>query len=519
MTTATKRKTLGLTAAIALTAALVAGCGSNNENDKGAASPSAAAASPTSSAASSAPAAQADPLAISLMIPYWNPEAPKADSEAFRQLQAYTNTKLDVSWVPASSYNDKLNALIASQDVPQIVYVLANGNKNSGLINAVRSGMFWEIGPYLKDYPNLSKISENLLKDSSIDGKVYGIFKAFPQARDGITIRKDWLDALQLEEPKTVDDLIKVMEAFALQDPDKNGKNDTYAIGSGSGINGFNNFVVFNGGPNQWGAQDGKLTPNFLTDAYKQTLDLYRGFYEKNIINQDFPSVLTDLELFNKGKSGLIIGALDDVQSRYGDLLKSHPEAKLDVISLIDGPQGARVPTRGVFPPQFLFPKTSIKSEDQLKQILGYMDKLADPQAENLLKWGIEGVHYKVEDGKAVRTDAQKFTQDVSQLDFLQYTEYDAAIPGTLEPVVEKALQMQKDNLPNAISNPVQALISDTFVQNGPELDKIINDARTKYVTGQLDEAGWNKAVEQWRKQGGDKVIAEYEAAYAKLNP
>lgn len=517
MKTGWKRKSWGLTAALALTATLIAGCGGIKEEKT--AATSTAAASPSGAESSSAPANQGEPLPISLLIPYWNPEAPKADSEAFKQLQAFTNAKLDVSWVPASSYTDKLNALIASQDLPQIVYVLANGNKNSGFINAVRSGMFWEVGPYLKDYPNLSKISDDLLKQSAIDGKIYGIFKAFPQARDGITIRKDWLDALNLQEPKTLDELIKVMEAFATQDPDKNGKNDTYAIGSAAGINGFNNFVLFNGGPNQWGVADGRLTPNFLTDAYKATLDLYRSFYEKNIINRDFPSVTTDFELFNKGKSGMIFGALDDVQNRYADLYKSHPEAKLEVISLIEGPEGARVPTRGVLPPQFLFPKTSIKSEEQLKQILGYMDKLAEPQVENLLKWGIEGVHYKIENGKAVRTDGQKFTQDVSQLDFLQYTEYDVATPGTLEPIVEKAFQMQKDNLPNAIKNPVQALISDTFVQNGPELDKIITDARTKYITGQLDEAGWNKAVEQWRKQGGDKVIAEYDAEYKKLNP
>lgn len=502
-----KRNLLGFTAVFAMTTLFVAGCSGTKEENVS---------TPSNTESQKS---QSEPLAVSLMIPYWNPEAPKADSEVFKQLQAYTNTKLDISWVPASSYTDKLNALIASKDLPQIIYMLANGNKNSGLVNALRSGMFWEIGPYLKDYPNLSKISDDLLKQSAVDGKIYGLFKAFPQARDGIVIRKDWLDTLQLQEPKTIDELIKVMEAFTLQDPDKNGKNDTYAVGSATGINGFNSFVLYYGGPNQWGVQEGKITPSFLTDAYKKTLDLYRGFYQKNIINQDFPSITSDFELFNKGKSGIFFGPLDDVQSRFADLYKSNPEAKLDVLSLIEGPAGARIPTRGVLPPQFLFPKTSIKSEEQLKQILGYMDKLSDAQAQNLLKWGIEGVHYKLENGEAVRTDAQKFTQDVSQLDFLQYTEYEAATPGTLEPVVKKALQMQKDNLPNAIPNVVQAFISATFVQNGPELDKMISDAKTQYVTGKLDEAGWNKAVEQWRKQGGDKVIAEYEAEYAKLNP
>lgn len=506
-----KSKLLQTVGAAALAAALAAGCaGGGAENN--AASPGTGTQAPAGTQIASK-----EPLPVKLLIPYWNAEAPAADSEAIKKLQAHTNTKLDIAWVPAASYTDKLNALIASQNLPQVVYVLVGANKQSGLVNAFRSGMFWEIGPYLKDYPNLSRIDPKLLAESSIDGKIYGIFKAFPQARDGIIYRKDWLDALNLKAPTTLEELNKVLEAFALQDPDKNGKKDTFGISSSSDVGGFNNYVVWNGGPNQWGVENGKLVPAFLTEAYKKTLDQYKHFYEAGIINQDFPSVKSAFDLINKGKAGAYIGPLDDIQTRFADLTKAYPEAQLDVISLIDGPAGARVPTRGVFPPQFLFPKTSIKSEAELKQILGYMDKLADSEIQNLLKWGIEGVHYKVQNGTAERTDAQKYTQDVSQLDFLQYTEYTAATPGTLTPVVEKALQMQRDNLAKAIGNPTQALISDTIVKKGSDLDKIINDARTKYISGQLDEAGWNKAVEQWRQNGGDQVIEEYTQAYAKL--
>ncbi|MDF2938262.1 MAG: ytcQ 2, partial [Paenibacillaceae bacterium] len=429
-------KLLQVIGAGALAAALTAGCAGGGSKD------GTAAASNGTQAPVGTQSASKDPVTVKLLIPYWNAEAPAADSEAIKKLQAHTNTKLDIAWVPAASYTDKLNALIASQNLPQVVYVLVGANKQSGLVNAFRSGMFWEIGPYLKDYPNLSKIDPKQLAESSIDGKIYGIYKSFPQARDGIIYRKDWLDALNLKAPSTLDELNKVLEAFAQQDPDKNGKKDTFGISSSSDVGGFNNYVVFNGGPNQWGVENGKLVPAFLTEAYKKTLSQYKHFYEAGVINQDFPSVKSAFDLINKGKAGAYIGPLDDIQTRFADLTKAYPEAQLDVISLIEGPNGARVPTRGVFPPQFLFPKTSIKSEAELTQVLGSMDKLADPEIQNLLKWGIEGVHYKVQNGTAERTDAQKYTQDVSQLDFLQYTDYSGATPGTLAPVVEKALKM-----------------------------------------------------------------------------
>jgi len=49
---------------------------------------------------------------------------------------------------------------------------------------------------------------------------------------EGILIRKDWLDNLGLSIPKTIDDFYNVMEAFTYNDPDGNGKNDTYGYGA-----------------------------------------------------------------------------------------------------------------------------------------------------------------------------------------------------------------------------------------------------------------------------------------------
>ena len=45
-----------------------------------------------------------------------------------------------------------------------------------------------------------------------------------------LLIRKDWLDKLGLQPPKTWDDLAKVAQAFTTQDPDGDGKADTYGL-------------------------------------------------------------------------------------------------------------------------------------------------------------------------------------------------------------------------------------------------------------------------------------------------
>jgi putative aldouronate transport system substrate-binding protein len=146
------------------------------------------------------------------------------------------------------------------------------------------------------------------------------------------------------------------------------------------------------------------------------------------------------------------------------------------------------------------------------------MDKMSDPEIENLFEWGIEGTHYKVDNGKFVRSDAAKFTADFSDLDMIRYADGSKATKGTLPPIVDKFKKVQNDNLAIAVPNPVQSLVSNTSIEKGSQIDKIINDARTKFIIGELDEAGWNKAVEQWKSGGGTQIIKEYTEEYLKYN-
>ncbi|MNT98057.1 Lipoprotein LipO precursor [compost metagenome] len=64
--------------------------------------------------------------------------------------------------------------------------------------------------------------------------------------------------------------------------------------------------------------------------------------------------------------------------------------------------------------------------------------------------------------------------------------------------------------------NPALTLTSAIYSERGSELDTMMSDAATKYIMGKIDDAGWQAEVEKWRKAGGDTLIKEYEAAYAK---
>ncbi|MDF2926714.1 MAG: ytcQ 2 [Paenibacillaceae bacterium] len=502
-----------LTVAVGMT--LLAGCADKETGANG----TPATGSQTGSPQATQTAAK-EPFKLSVMNVFYDAEPPKADSEALKVIEEYTNTDLNITWVPGSAYNDKLNVTLASGDLPMVVTAL--NVKDSAIINAMRSGMFWEVGPYLKDYPNLSKLNANVLNNVSVDGKIYGVYRFRPIARNGITFRKDWLDNLGLQEPKTLDELYNVIKAFTLNDPDKNGNADTYGLTEGDTVATVTvaQIAGFLGAPNTWDMKDGQFTPAQFTQEYKQALQFMKRLYDEKLMNNDFAIVKTPIDNINAGKAGMIFQVVDNTTSKHNDLYKKFPQAKLDVLSRFQGPKGERIIAAAGHAGEFLFPKSSVKTEADLRKALDFFDKMADQKMVNLQVWGIEGKHYKLENGKAIRTDEKTYSSEI--VPFGQFRTDDwfnnnALEAGNAPELNAKVNKMLKENTALAVFNPAEPLISATFTERGKDLTSILNDASIKYIMGEIDDKGWDKAVEQWKANGGSKVMEELAKEYAKI--
>ncbi|MFE5321804.1 extracellular solute-binding protein [Paenibacillus sp. NPDC056579] len=458
---------------------------------------------------------------FSIMSPFYSAQPPATDASnaAFKALEDKMGVKMDVTFVPGTTYNDKLNVTLASGNLPQVMVVL--DNKNAAVINAIRSGAFWEIGPYIKQFSNLQKYwNDQIGSNISVDGKIYGIYRDRPFARKGVIFRQDWLDNLGLQQPKTVDDLYSIAKAFTLNDPDKNGKNDTFGL-SVSDDNLVNDTTIVLetalGGFNQWGIKDGKVTPDFMTTEYMEALKLLKKLYDEKLMNQDFGAVKgTKLqENINQGKAGMYIASIDDANAKHSDLFKLNPNAKIDLVLGLEGPRGVKLPANSGYSGVFMFPKSSVKTEEDLKKILTYFDKNLEPDVLNLFAFGVEGVHYKIDNGNPVFTNEQLWKDQVDTLSQLRIAPSDLTWP-TESDVMKKVKKLYKEKVPNAVPSAIEPYISPTKAELGAELDKIINDARVKFIMGQIDEAGFVKATEDWRKKGGDKMIDEFTQEYNK---
>ncbi|GIP18264.1 putative ABC transporter peptide-binding protein YtcQ [Paenibacillus montaniterrae] len=459
------------------------------------------------------------PTEISIMVPLHFPHSPS--DETLDLLQQLTNTRLDISWVPDGIYSDKMNTALTTSSYKKVTFVKYTDYLS--VKNAIRTGAFWEIGPYLKDFPNLKHLSEDIFRQTAVDGKIYGLYTERPSSRQGIIVRKDWLENLGLKEPSTIEQLYDVLHAFTYQDPDDNGVDDTIGLTDRNDLiyGAFKTLSSYFGTPNNWELTEQGFIPEFETEAYMNTMNFMKTLYEEKLINVDFPVTSKEMqrELLIRGVAGVYIGAMTDVKRLYEEAKQFNESVEFTVINRIEGPSGYRIWSIPNFNGLYLFSKKAIATEEELLKVLAFFDRTMDADVANLLHFGIEDKHYYVKDGKAILPEelAALRTQEVDALFSLMIA--DLSNPNVMEVAQQHHLwsyaeQLVEDNNKFIVADPTIGLESATYDERGSELFKIISDATYNYILGAIDEQGFAQQVELWRKNGGNQIIAEYSAAY-----
>ncbi|MDQ0113455.1 extracellular solute-binding protein [Paenibacillus harenae] len=501
---------------------LLAACSGNNKgNDENAPDPTADSGG-AKAEETAKPVEPEKPTEITIMLPLNTAETPPDTIK--NEIEKLTNTKLTYQFFPADTYEEKLNTSFATGSLPQVTY-LKNQATFIQMKGAIRDGQFWEIGPYLSEFPNLGKLKEEILNNTKVDGKLYSLYIGRPLARQGLIYRKDWADKLGIAAPANTEELYAMLEKFTTGDPDGNSQQDTIGLADRNDLiyGAFKTVASWFGTPNNWSDVDGKLQPEFMSPKYVETMDFFKRVRDAKAMNVDFAatSKTDQINLFTSGKAGAYIGAMSDVNSLVKDLVKNVPTAVVDTHSMVAAPDGSfatwSIPG---YNNVVLFPKGAIKDEAELKKILAFFDKMMTPEVANMMFWGKEGVHYTVVDGKAKAGDDQELTEREVK-GFKDSVIGEAETNGMYEGFHDleariKAEQLTIENAKIAIKDPTAALDSATYTEKGTELQELIKDATYKYIYGNLDKAGFDKAVADWKKRGGDQIIEEYNAVYQK---
>jgi putative aldouronate transport system substrate-binding protein len=518
MNTKRKEKKLMLLVILMLAVAMiVAACGGNTGNTGGAAGENIN----QENQGGSQDTNEEEPTEISIMSHFFSPTPPSDDNAVEQKIEEITNTKLDIQWVSANNYTDKLNVSLASGDMPDLLFI--NDPFSPTYRTAAEQGAFWDISQFIDDYPNLSAtISPIAWELTTINGAQYGIPRPRPSESDTFfMLRKDWLDNVGLEVPETSDELYEVMKAFTEGDPNQSGAKDTIGFAgyvNPSDMGNMGNFEnIFTGANGNWKDVDGELVFTALLPELREALEFLARAYEEKLIPEDFASLKPSQvkDMFRAGKAGMLNQKAGAMQEAFDSLIEIDPDfdfMNLYPLTNINGfnPKG----------PGFAGVNVIAKSvpEDKVRKILAMYDKWTTDEVFLMHKHGLEDVHHTVENGEIV-VDTDKMVADaVADHNQIVYVSdpYASSTKTTFpDEVIEFYEQVQDERAKTSVADVSIGLYSETAQTYQPELLKNLQDMKTKVILGRESLEAWDTFVADLQaNQNFIKMSEELNEAY-----
>lgn len=278
------------------------------------------------------------------------PEGDSLDNNVWtRELEKY-GIKMDVIWAAddaTGDYETKLTMAMASGDLPDIFM----STSYNTMYNAYQAGAIADITDVFEEYASddVKKIMEDnkeLFDSCFIDGKMVAI-PALGSAIEGTStllwIRQDWMDNLNLEAPKTFEDVVNIARAFTEDDPDGDGIDNTYGLGLQKdifhseygnilGVAGAYGTPILssNNGDMWYKDEDGTITNGSIQPGMKEALQTLQDMYAEGIIDPEFgvKDASSLEEDITSNKVGMIFGYCGSGFYPLNSLYNSNHNAK-----------------------------------------------------------------------------------------------------------------------------------------------------------------------------------------------
>lgn len=514
-------------------AVVIAGCSSNN---KEAASPTASASGSPAASASASPsadpgaAANAEKFAVSYLDGMWDPVLPPAEGEAVKMINEKFNIDLQTQFLSYGDYADKLAVTVASGELPDMIG-MENAN-DANFVKWAEQGAFLPLNDYIGNIDGFKDIPKEVWDAVTVNGKIYAIPRYFP-AKYGKKpiIRQDWLDNLGLSMPTNYEELKQVAIAFTKNDPDKNGKNDTYGLGLSMNDAGLQ-FGAWMGAywdSGAWYHQNdkGQYIPGIISQGNKEHVQVLSELYKAGAISKDWAVAKTNdvRKDFFAGKYGIYYEQPYDFnQSRFATLKELNPSANVSIIPSFQQPDGNQGFLAGSGYYQVLALNGKLADQpDKINRILGmigYFTKFIPfeqrTSANADFDWqnGFEGKGYSVIDGVAVN-DSEKPDLIPKKYIVGRYwapnDEANEVAKTFTDPLakafVENAVGVLKET--KFYFNPINRIYSPKQNEKQWDLDIAFNDRVTRMIVGNESIDKWDSAVKEYLSKGGQELIDE----------
>jgi putative aldouronate transport system substrate-binding protein len=347
-------------------------------------------------------------------ITYYRISQGQKTIEELAEYKQFLLDKFNVDWVPVplgtgAQYTQTVNTRFASGDIADIVmYQDALQYKTHA-----EQGYLLPLDDFLDDLKDVYKgLPDDLIQASRLsDGHVYGLPMRQLVATT-VWIRQDWLDALNLSAPKTIDEFYEVAKAFALNDPDGNGKQDTFGVsGWGQGQDVYNGLGYVYGAfgiPELYAmhVEDGVARFGITSPRMKEALTFVNRLVQEKILDPEFflNKVADTDQKAVQGITGIHQRQYAFEGQNHDKIVEINPNAKWVPLDPITGPYGSG--TGLLRNAAYISLSAKLKDDPvKLARIIEMIKWFSTDEGILYANFGIEGKNFTLENGKVKPTD------------------------------------------------------------------------------------------------------------------
>lgn len=445
--------------------------------------------------------------------------------------------------VPRSEEVNKVQLMMASGTGPDLM-LCYTASIVEGFFN---DGGTYDLAPYIDGSDQAKNLKEYIGEEClNVGRNSKGELWAVPArrsttARQNLFIRKDWLDALGLDIPTTVDEMYNVLVQFKNNNPE--GRTDVIASAFETCNSGYPNgvmsyaFLKSVADETEFKINSGSTTDLIYTDdGFAEYFRFMNKLYNEGLMNTEY-YVTNDFgqtvkEHFVNGQLGCFEADVNfNVDSLRGSLLQNlkanNPNAEFISMKPLKNIHDGKIynngyPVNGAF---VFVPKTC----KNVEAAVTYLDWLATKEGGFAIFHGFEGEHFEYdENGVPCVIDPDYNATDKD------WTRHDLFLVGNqgyynteeeFAMATAKALpgweQYVIDNYANAGFGIVRndpTFTSPTYTEKKTEISLIQDEYFVKLITGSPET--FDRTLEEFKEKlknlGYDKIIQERTEHYKK---
>ncbi|WP_256757195.1 extracellular solute-binding protein [Cohnella sp. WQ 127256] len=473
-----------------------------------------------------------------------------------RYFESITNIKVVHSWEAKreEAFVQKVNLAIDSSDLPDAMVVDRNQ-----LRKLIENDMIADLTEVYNKYgSSLVKAMYDstkgiALQNASSGGKLYGLPNVAIEADAPslLWIRQDWLEKLNLQPPKSFDDLERIALAFIERDPDGDGKRDTIGLPGDkkvvhgqqkAGLNEFDTlFSAYHAFPKNWIKDaNGQVVYGSITPENKEVLTKLADWYKRGVIDNQFVLYKDAQEPIITNKAGIFFGPWWTPYWPLAEAVSNDTKAEWRAYAAPLDSEGKFITHMSPTTDRFLVVRKGYEHPEAVVKLLNVFTRLErrqDPNADEVKKLdefsartGVQLRSYypfdllldyadaitqryvNVEKAMRGEIDPNSLDNDTKQLYGLSVAEKENPKKNMDGWKAVKASEYGGGVLYMTDMVQVRGIFYGTTTTMETEwtmLQKLENETFLQIIVGDEPISAFDDFVQEWKRLGGDRITAE----------